>query len=220
MPIPAEHDITALVAEDDDYDFLLLERALRLSNPRIRVKRARDGAEAREYLLVESPFDDRKTYPVPAIVLLDLKMPRMSGFDFLEWIHANPDYAVIPTVVMSNSKQEKDVQRAYRLGTNTFFSNRPPLKSWPGFAGSSATIGRKRRPLRPLPPRAERPFTSSCYQWAESNGPATAGQSPNTSSEPNTAVWSHPREQPTWARLQPPSLGRAAFSLRFVEARS
>src|SRR3954469_3388908 len=121
MPITAEHDITALVAEDDDYDFLLLERALRLSNARIRVKRARDGAEAKEYLLGEAPFDDRKTYPVPNIVLLDLKMPRMSGFDFLEWIHANPGYAVIPTVVMSNSKQEKDVQRAYGLGANTYF---------------------------------------------------------------------------------------------------
>jgi CheY-like chemotaxis protein len=121
MPLSVGHDITALVAEDDDYDFLLLQRALTSANSRIRVLRAQDGVEAKEYLIGDGRFADRATYPTPDIVILDLKMPRMSGFDLLEWLHANPGHAVIPTVVMSNSKQDKDVQRAYRLGANTFF---------------------------------------------------------------------------------------------------
>src|SRR4051812_21729962 len=121
MAFFGEHRIAALVAEDDDYDFLLLERALLASHSKISVQRARDGVEAKEYLVGEGKFSDRRQHPIPDIVLLDLKMPRMSGFDLLEWIHANPEHAVIPTVVMSNSKQDQDVQRAYRLGANTYF---------------------------------------------------------------------------------------------------
>jgi CheY-like chemotaxis protein len=118
---PQQDDITALVAEDDDNDFLLLERALVSVNSGMRVIRARDGVEAKDYLAGVDEFSNRQAFPVPDIVILDLKMPRMSGFDLLEWIHANPGYAVIPTVVMSNSRQEQDVQRAYRLGANTYF---------------------------------------------------------------------------------------------------
>jgi CheY-like chemotaxis protein len=121
VPLFSNHEITALVAEDDDYDFLLLERALASANAKIRIQRARDGVEAQEYLLGLGRFADRRTSPIPDIVLLDLKMPRMSGFDLLEWIHANPRYAVIPTIIMSNSKQDGDVQRAYQLGANSYF---------------------------------------------------------------------------------------------------
>jgi CheY-like chemotaxis protein len=121
VPSSGKEPITALVAEDDDADFMLLERALTHADTHIRVRRARDGVEAMEYMKGDGAFANRMKFPQPDLVLLDLKMPRMSGFDFLTWIHENPGYAVIPTIVMSNSQLLDDVQRAYRLGANTYF---------------------------------------------------------------------------------------------------
>lgn len=114
--------ITVLVAEDSDLDYSLLEHALDHCGAQATINRAVDGLEALDYLKGEGRFADRTRYPFPNVVLLDLKMPRFSGFDVLEWLRANPRYRVIPTVVMSTSGEPSDVQRAYELGANTYFT--------------------------------------------------------------------------------------------------
>jgi CheY-like chemotaxis protein len=114
-------EMVVLVAEDEDNDFYLLQRALQLADTKVRVERATDGLEALRYLRGEAEFADRDKYPAPKIVLLDLKMPRMTGMEVLHWIKDNPMHKVTPTVVLSSSMQPHDVQSAYELGANTYF---------------------------------------------------------------------------------------------------
>ena len=113
--------MTVLVAEDEESDFMLLERALRKAGAQVQVRWARNGVEAIQYLKGEGDFADRARYPFPDVVMLDLKMPEATGIDVLHWIRGNPQCRVIPTLVMSSSQQPDDVQQAYELGANTYF---------------------------------------------------------------------------------------------------
>jgi len=124
--------ITVLIAEDSDLDYLLLEHALVETKTHLVVRRANDGTEVLKYLKGEGAYADRLSHPFPHFVIVDLKMPLMSGFGVLEWIRDNPHYRVIPTIVLSTSSEPSDVQRAYELGANTYFtkpSRLPDLKS-------------------------------------------------------------------------------------------
>jgi CheY-like chemotaxis protein len=114
--------ITVLIAEDSDLDYQLLEHALAATKAHIAVRRANDGFEVLKYLKGEGAFSDRVDHPFPHVVIVDLKMPLMTGFDVLEWIRDNPAYRVIPTIVLSTSTESSDVQRAYELGANTYFT--------------------------------------------------------------------------------------------------
>jgi len=85
-------EATILLVEDDSNDVFLMERAFnkaRLANP---LKVVRDGEEAISYLLGEGIYADRAEYPMPFMILLDLKMPRLSGFEVLEWLESQPLY--------------------------------------------------------------------------------------------------------------------------------
>jgi len=113
--------ISILVAEDEESDFLLLERALRNSDDRIKVYRVRDGVEGMEYIKGEGVYADRGRFPLPQMLIVDLKMPRMTGMEFLAWLRAEPGRRVIPTLMMSSSEQAADVRQAYELGANTYF---------------------------------------------------------------------------------------------------
>jgi CheY-like chemotaxis protein len=124
--------ITVLIAEDSDLDYHLLEHALKETKTHIQARRANDGFAALNYLKGEGPYRDRIDFPFPHVVIVDLKMPRMSGFEVLEWIRKNPHYRVIPTIALSTSTEPHDVQRAYELGANTYFtkpSRLPDLQS-------------------------------------------------------------------------------------------
>jgi len=83
-----------------------------------------DGMEAIAYLSGQSPFNDRAKYPMPTIILMDLKMPRRNGFEVLEWMHNQPEIKLIPTIVVTSSTLQEDVTRAYRLGANAVM-NKP-----------------------------------------------------------------------------------------------
>ncbi|HWA27219.1 MAG TPA: response regulator [Lacunisphaera sp.] len=120
--------ITVLIAEDSDLDYGLLEHALAETKVNIQARRATDGVTVLKYLRGEGAFADRLAHPFPHIIVVDLKMPSMSGFDVLEWIRDNPGYRVIPTVVLSTSAEASDVQRAYELGANTYFTKPSHLK--------------------------------------------------------------------------------------------
>ena len=73
------------------------------------------------YLQGRGAYANRTTAPAPSLIILDLKMPRKSGLEVLQWINDNPDVAVVPTIVLSASNLEADVRAAYNLGANTYF---------------------------------------------------------------------------------------------------
>jgi len=109
-----------LVADDDDNDLLLLERAFQRANVASRFVAVRDGEEAIDYLSGTGRFADREKNPWPAVMLLDLKMPMLDGFDVLTWWREHGPARDLPIVVMSSSNQESDVDRAMALGAAAY----------------------------------------------------------------------------------------------------
>jgi CheY-like chemotaxis protein len=109
-----------LQVEDDANEVLLLQHAFEragITNP-IRV--ATDGQKAIDYLSGTGPFGDRGRYPLPGLILLDLKLPRRSGREVLQWIRARPSFSVIVVIVFASSRYAGDVGLAYELGANSF----------------------------------------------------------------------------------------------------
>lgn len=113
--------VSVLVAEDEDSDFFLLERALKTADERFTIYRVRDGVEGTDYINGNGQFADRVRFPLPQMLIVDLKMPRMTGLEFLAWLRSQPGRRVIPTLMMSSSEQAADVRQAYELGANTYF---------------------------------------------------------------------------------------------------
>ncbi len=113
-------DYTILLVEDEENDALLLKRAFRKNNILNPVQWVKDGLEAVDYLRGHDKYANRELYPFPEVVLLDLKMPRMNGLELLAWIRDHPHTKVIPTIVMTSSGEESDIEKAYRLGANTY----------------------------------------------------------------------------------------------------
>ena len=109
-----------LVAEDDENDALLLERALRRADSAFHMVRVSDGEELVGYLQRRPPYDDRSAHPEPHLVLLDLKMPRMDGFDVLQWRRDTEHACLLPVIVFSSSTLERDIRKAYALGANSY----------------------------------------------------------------------------------------------------
>jgi CheY-like chemotaxis protein len=110
-----------LVAEDEPTDAFILRQAFLKSGLPARLEIVRDGQEAVEYLDGEGPYADRNNYPLPRLLLLDLKMPRMTGFDVLAWLSEKPQFNELPRVVLSSSSHESDVRRALDLGALDYF---------------------------------------------------------------------------------------------------
>ncbi len=108
------------MADDSESDRFFVQRALDSSGVGIFFRGVNDGQEAITYLQGKKPFEDRHEFPFPNILLVDLKMPGMDGFDLLRWLRANPGCQVIPTIVFSSSGIESDVHQAYALGANAF----------------------------------------------------------------------------------------------------
>jgi len=117
--MPAE--ATILWAEDDENDVLLFRRAFEKASLPHRLIDVGDGQEAVDYLAGEPPHDDRTRFPLPDLLLLDLKMPRLGGFEVLAWIQERPEFKGLPAVVLSSSNQERDIQRARSLGASDYF---------------------------------------------------------------------------------------------------
>jgi CheY-like chemotaxis protein len=111
---------TVLMVDDSEEDQLLVRIALDKSGVCHRFHTVENGGQAVKYLLGESPFDDRGKHPLPSIMLLDLKMPPLDGFELLEWVQKQPKFAAIPQIVFSSSAFEHDVELAYKLGANAY----------------------------------------------------------------------------------------------------
>ncbi|HUR60308.1 MAG TPA: response regulator [Opitutaceae bacterium] len=106
---------------DDDKDFLLfVETAFRQNGVTSPIHKVYDGAEAIAYMMGEGEFSDRKTYAYPTFIMTDLKMPRADGFAVLQHLKGNPEWAIIPTVVLSASSDLDDIKKAYMLGASSY----------------------------------------------------------------------------------------------------
>jgi CheY-like chemotaxis protein len=110
-----------LYAEDEESDVIILKRAFQKANVLCRLAIVKDGHEAIQYLSGAGPYGDRHEHPLPALMLLDLKMPRMSGFDVLSWIAERPNLRSIPVVVLSSSSSEVDIRKAREMGAQDYF---------------------------------------------------------------------------------------------------
>src|SRR3954469_24629724 len=116
----ANMTMTVLCVDDSTDDTLLLQHACRRAGVKFALQAVDDGEKAIEYLAGAENFSDRATYPVPRLVLLDLKMPSKTGFEVLEWLRLRPEYKSLQVAVFTSSQHESDIHEAYRKGANCF----------------------------------------------------------------------------------------------------
>ena len=114
--MPADN-YAILLVEDDHNDVLLIKRAFQKANIANPIIVVNDGEQAVSYLAGREPYVDRA---VPMLVLLDLKLPRKSGHEVLEWLRQQPNLNRLPVVVLTASSESSDVNRAYDLGANSY----------------------------------------------------------------------------------------------------
>ena len=110
-----------LAAEDDASDRIILEMAFQRAKLPYPLVVVHDGQEAVDYLCGNGQYADRAAHPLPALLLLDLKMPRMDGLDVLAWLAQQPDFKKLPVVVLSSSGAEQDMNKALQLGAREYF---------------------------------------------------------------------------------------------------
>jgi CheY-like chemotaxis protein len=128
------NDFAILLAEDDENDVFFFERAAREANITNHLSVVRDGQQAIDYLAGSHQFADRNKYPLPCLIILDLKMPRRTGLEVLEWLRSTAALRLIPVIVFSSSAQPDDIERAYQLGANAFVVKPPSVEKRLEFA--------------------------------------------------------------------------------------
>jgi len=109
-----------LLVEDQEEDILLIRRAFKKANFINTLQVVRDGEEAIAYLKGAGKYRNRDEYPLPALVLLDLKLPRLDGLEVLKWIRGQPGLSTLRVVVLTASQRIQDVNAAYQMGANSF----------------------------------------------------------------------------------------------------
>ncbi len=117
---PATPSPVILLVEDDENDRIFFVRAVRKMGYPWRVAMAETGREALDYLSGTGKFSDRTTHPAPTHVLLDLKMPELSGLEVLQWIRSQPPLEGLPVIVLSSSREPSDMARAKGLGIDAY----------------------------------------------------------------------------------------------------
>lgn len=118
--LPSVPTVTVLHIDDDPNDTELLRAAARRAQAAFILHNAEDTEQAIAYLSGKGIYADRQTYAVPELILLDLKMPRSTGFEVLRWIRNHPHLHAVPVVILSGSELQADVQAAYAGGANSY----------------------------------------------------------------------------------------------------
>ncbi len=113
-------DYSILLVEDDSNDIFFIQRAFQQVNAINPIHIVKDGEAAIDYLSGTGEYDNREQYPLPALVLLDLKLPRCSGTEVLEWLRQQPMLKRIPVVVLTSSRESLDVDQTYELGISSY----------------------------------------------------------------------------------------------------
>ena len=115
-------EMEILLVEDNPTDAELTMRALKRKNLANRLVWVKDGAEALDFIYAQGQFQDRDPEDLPRLILLDLRMPKVDGFEVLKKIKANEITRKIPVVVLTSSQQDQDVVESYKLGVNSYVS--------------------------------------------------------------------------------------------------
>ena len=116
-----EKQFTVLLVEDDLNDIFLVKRAFKVAHIHNPLQVVTDGVEAIQYLSGEGKYADRGAYPLPRLIVMDIKMPRSTGFEVLEWVKGDGrPLRRIPIVIVSSSDNPNDINRAYELGANAY----------------------------------------------------------------------------------------------------
>jgi DNA-binding response OmpR family regulator len=110
-----------LLVEDDPSDVRLIQRAFQKIGNGFQMLRLSNGDDAVAYLAGDDPYENRGAHPMPSLVLLDLKLPRRSGFEVLQWVRRQESgLNRLPVVVLTSSRHSADINRAYDLGANSY----------------------------------------------------------------------------------------------------
>jgi two-component system response regulator len=113
-------DKSILLVEDNPDDVELTLRALKKNHIANEVVVARDGEEALEYLTATGKYEGRSLVDVPQVILLDLKLPKISGLEVLRVLRADPRMRLLPVVILTSSSEELDIVASYQLGANSY----------------------------------------------------------------------------------------------------
>ena len=111
---------TVLYVEDEESDRLFMEMAFERAGLQGQLRAVGNGGEALDYLAGRGAYADRGRYPLPLVVLLDLNLPRVSGFEVLTWVRSRPELASLPVLVFSSSLREQDQLKARELGATEY----------------------------------------------------------------------------------------------------
>ena len=123
-----KHKLIVLTADDDPNDRHLMKHAIQRNGAPIELRQVNDGAELTEYMKGKGQFADRHLYPLPDLIILDLKVPRRDGLQVLKWLRKSGECRRVPTIMLSGSGLDRDVQAAYALGVNSYFSKPSSLE--------------------------------------------------------------------------------------------
>ncbi len=116
-----DKQFTVLLVEDDLNDIFLVKRAFKVAHIHNPLQVVTDGVEAIQYLGGEGKYADRQAYPLPKLIVMDIQMPRGTGFEVLEWVKRDGrPLRRIPIVIVSSSDNPSDINRAYELGANAY----------------------------------------------------------------------------------------------------
>jgi CheY-like chemotaxis protein len=130
-----------LLAENESKDVLLLKQAFHQSGITNRIEVVGDGQEAVEYLAGRTPFADRRTHPLPCLILLDLKLRTKDGLEVLRWVRQQPALRGVVVIIFTSSHQPGDVDRAYELGVNSFGVKPFDVERWTSAPQGSFRFG-------------------------------------------------------------------------------
>src|SRR5512133_3063139 len=111
-----------LLAEDEPHDVFFMRRAFEQAGVANPLQSVADGAEAIDYLSGTGQYADRRRYPLPCLLVTDIKMPKVDGFDLLAWLQTQPQFKDLPRLVISSSCHEKDLKRSLGLGALAYFT--------------------------------------------------------------------------------------------------
>jgi DNA-binding response OmpR family regulator len=129
-----------LLVEDDPDDFQLMELALKRTPGEVHLVRVEDGEAAVEYLSGADDYSDRAEHPLPHIMVLDIKLPKRSGFEVLEWIRTQSELRRMPVMMLTSSRHSMDVNRAYDLGASAYFSKPETMKDLAALLGDLKSL--------------------------------------------------------------------------------
>ncbi|MGC2696767.1 MAG: response regulator [Candidatus Angelobacter sp.] len=130
-----------LLVEDDAFDVQLIKTALRRTPGEITLIRVQDGDEAVDYLAGTAPFDDREKFPIPITMILDIKLPKRSGLEVLQWLRSQVGpIRRLPTLMLTSSKHQVDVNRAFEYGANAYLTKPESVKELTGMLGEFKTF--------------------------------------------------------------------------------